>query len=503
MERNVRTILVVLTLIVSSTVASGVVGAAQGGPSIAVEVNGDRLADGDRVVVPEANLTVHIDGDENLSSVVVRIDGEDVGQYYPDGTSFEQTLDPDLHGGDNEIRVIATDETDQTNSYRATVHRDSIAPFFGLTEPFTVEPGYAFPANKTMDAVNVTLNGTVHDESNITDFEARIEGNGTVRTTVLANDSSFALNTTLGLGNSTLAIRATDEFGNERRVQTRMVVEDEADPSIELTGWRAESRRPVTVQIRATDDVGLRSLTVHPERQPERDLIDPSTELFDQGRHDVTRNTTLEFRFESVYNVTFTATDVANNTVVVTKKIAYDPITEAEAAAPDIRVDRNESGIVKDGSYLLRAVVSNGSVSRVTVESETVPGGNVTAHSVVYDGPERANVTIYQRVALEPGRNDVQIRATDSFGVQHERTIRVDTNDNASWLATTEPTTTAESTPTETTTETTTPIVPAATAEQEEPLTPVTESSVPLSPVPIIIALLFVSVVLARKSKSE
>ncbi|MGM0398067.1 MAG: hypothetical protein ACQEQY_03655, partial [Halobacteriota archaeon] len=425
MDRIVGTILLVGVLIVSSVAASGVVGAAEEGPTIAVDVNGDRLSDGDRVVVAEGNLTVDVDATEDLSTVVVRVGGEELGPFYPDGSSFERSFDPDLHGGDNEIRVIATDDADRTSGYRATVYRDSIAPHVGLSEPFSVEPGHAFPANHTVEAVNVTLNGTVTDESNVTDFEARIDGDGVVQTTRLGNDSSFGLNTTLGVGTSNLTIQATDEYGNERRARTMLIVEDEADPTIDVRGWRDESRHPVTVQVRATDDVGLHSVTVDPERQPTRDLIEPSYEIFDQGRHHVVRNVTLDFRYDSVYNVTFTAKDVENKTTEVTKTIAYDPITEAEAAAPAIRVNENESGIVNDGTYLLDAAATNGSISKVTVESETVPGGNVTAHSVVYDGPERSNVTIYERIALEEGRNAIHIRATDTFGVQHERTIHV------------------------------------------------------------------------------
>lgn len=501
MDRSVRTILVVAVLL-SSVSATGTVAAAEGDPSIAVAVNGDELPDGDRVVVADGNLTVRAEAAENLSSVVVRVDGTDLGPFYPEGSTFERTIDPDFHGGENDVQVIATDESDRTTSYRATVYRDSIAPHFGLEEPFTVEPGYAFPANHTVDDANVTLDGTVKDESNITDFRARIEGGGVVQTSDLDENSSFSLNTTLGLGNSTLTLRATDEFGNERRVRTRLIVEDEAEPSIEIRGWRDESRHPVPIQIRATDDVGLRSLTIHPERQPKRDLIEPSDELFDRGRHDVVRNTTLDFRYESVYNVTITATDVANNTVEVTKTIEYDPITEAEAAAPEIRVHENESGIVEDGTYLLSADVTNGSVSRVTAESQSVPDGNFSEHSVVYDGPERENVTIYQRVNLEPGRNDVRIRATDAFDVQHERTIRVDTRNDSHWLATTEPTTTTTSQPTTTAT-TTTPVVPQVTAEQEPPLTPVAEKRLPLSPVPLLAALGAVAVLLSRRAETE
>lgn len=507
MDRIAWAKLVVAVLVVSAVAPTGTVGAAEEAPDITVEVNGEHLSDGDRVVVDDANLTVRADAAEELSSVVIRVGGEELGPFYPDGSSYEKTIDPDLHGEDNEIRVIATDDADQTSSYRATVYRDSIAPHIGLSDPFSVEPGHAFPANHTVDAVNVSLNGTVADESNITDFEARIEGEDTVQTTHLANDSSFELNTTLGLGTSNLTIQATDEYGNERRARTMLIVEDEADPTIEVRGWRDESRQPVTVQVRARDDVGLHSVTVDPERKPQRDLIEPSYELFDKGRHDVERNVTLDFRYESVYNVTFTAKDVTNKTTTVEKTIAYDPISEAEAAAPDIEVNENESGIVNDGTYLLDAAATNGSITKVTVESETVPDGNVTDHSVVYDGPERSNVTIYERIPLEEGRNRIQIRATDTFGVEHERTIRVDSNDDSQWIATTtsssNDTTTTNGSSTTTSANTTTHPGVEVSPVEEDPLTPASKTSVPLSPLLVVLAIVVTAISLARRSKLE
>ncbi|AKH97838.1 hypothetical protein [Halanaeroarchaeum sulfurireducens] len=513
MARRVRTtvLALVLLLVVSSLSVPGVVGAADDDWTIAVDVNGESVSQGERVVVSDANLTVRISGEVDLSSVVVRVNGDDIGPFYPDGTTFTRTVDPELHGGDNSIRVIATDENERTLTHDLTVYRDSIPPFFSLSSPFTVREGYAFPSVATLDDVNesqndsvtiddanVTVRGAVHDESAVTDFEARIVNDGSEKTTGLSDDSTFELTTTLPLGNSTLEIRATDEYDNRRLAKTRIHVEDGEYPTVSFDGWQDESTEPVDVRVRATDDVGVTSLTLDPEGQPERELLEPTETLFDAGRDVVVRNATIEFRHAGVYNVTVTAKDVAGNVTRLNRTIEYDPTTEAEAAVPAIEIHEPESGMVNDGTYLLNATVTDGSVTQVAVESEPSDSESMT-YAVIYDGPVRETVSIYRRIPVEPGENDVRIRATDAYGVGHVETVTVDTTAESDWLATPTPTETTSPTPT---TSTTAPFSDV-TVRSEEPLTSVTDSSVPLSPSPAIIAMLTIAAIVWMRAQTE
>lgn len=502
MARCVRPLLVVLVLLVSTMSAASVAQTAADGPAIDVGVNGKTVVDGERVVVPEANLTVSVSGDVDLSTVVVRVNGEDVASYSPQGTTFDRTLDPELRARANDVQIIATDDNDVTSSFQTTVYRDTVPPAIGVSSPFDVEPGYVFPRNVTDAEPNVSLEGTVTDASNVTSFEAYIAGDGMVRTTDLDEDGSFSLNTTLGLGNATLQIKAADEYGNERRVRTRLLVEDEAEPELEILGWpeNGTTSDTVTARVRATDDVGVESLTVVQNGRQDQVLLEPTASLFDEGRDVVVRNVTLRLPHEGVHNVTFNATDMANNSVEVERSVEYDPVTPEEAAVPEFVVDEQQSGYLDDETYHLNATVTNGSITNVVVESARHPTGRVLSYAVVYDGSQRETVSIDRNVTVEPGSNVVRIRATDEFGTEHDRLLRIDSRNESHHLTTASPTTEPTAEPTSTTERPPTTVA-KVTAETEPPLDPVSKTSVPLSPAVSVVAMLLVAVLLSRHAE--
>lgn len=507
MARPVRPAMVAIVLVLSMAAASGVVTGADGGPTIAMSVNGDDVPHGERVVVQEANLTIRVTDDAPLETVVLRVRGDEIASYSPDGSAFERTLDEqtlgeELSARDNTIQVIATNANDQTESRRITIYKDTVPPKIGLSSPITVEPGYVFPRNVTDVGVNITLAGSVRDASTVTDFEAVLIADGHSRYASLEADGTFSMNTTLALGNTSLRIRASDEFGNERIVRTRFYVEDEEEPTIEVENWPENTTADsFTARVHATDDVGVESLTVRPMGQTEQRLLESPPTLLDRGRDDVVRNVTIELRRPGILNVTFNVTDMGNHSTELEKSIVYDPITPEEAAVPDIVVHNDSSGFLDDETYALDATIRNGSVKRVVLEAESVPGRDVSAYSVVFDGNATDRIAIHRNVSVEPGVTDLTIRVTDEFDNVHERTIRIDSREDEQELTPT--TTTTVSTGTSTAGEATPTPVATVTAQTESALEPVTETSLPLLPGVAVIGILVAIFILGFRSKRQ
>lgn len=491
MVRRVPTLLVVSLLLGTAFASTGVASGASGGPSIQVAVNGDRVADEEWVVVHETTLSVSVDSTAELGTVVVRVDGEDVATFAPDGTRFDRAVDLDLGARNNDVQVIATDENDDTSSYLVTVYRDTVPPAIGLSSPFTVQPGYVFPRNVTDAEPNVSVVGTVEDVSNVTEFEARIVGDGVVRTTTLSNTSTFALNTTLGLGNSTLRIRATDEYGNERIVRTRLEVTDESGPTVNVTDWPENvSTDTFTATVRATDDVGIEAVRVRPTGQTQRYVLEPTTSLFDKGRDAVIRDVTIDLHRPGVHNVTFNATDMANHSTEIQRTVRYDPVTPEEAAVPVFSLAEHSSGLADEGTYQLNATFANGSMTRVVVESVTADRQRVLSYGVIYNGGDNETtetVTIDRTLPVD-GRTEIHVRATDEFGATHRETIAVNPRNESAYLQTSTAPTQSPTTGQAETTSDSTPAVTNVAVQTETPLTPVTDTSVPFSPLLVPLA---------------
>jgi hypothetical protein len=493
MDRTV-TLLVVVVLIGSMGAGTGIGAAASGsgdGPSIQLGVDGEFVTDGERVVSPDPRLTFQVDSQTDIDVIVVRLDGEEVHTAEPNGTSFRRTFDPGFRARNNRVQVIATDENGTTTSQQITVYKDTVPPAIGLTSPFNVTEGYVFPQNVTDADPNISVVGSVSDASTITEFEAKIIGGGSVTTTDLTN-GSFSLNTTLGLGNTTLMIQAVDEYGNERYARTRLEVQDEEPPAINVTNWpeNGTTSDTVSARVEVTDDVGVESVTVRMEGATDRTLVEQPDTLFGQGRDSISRPVSIELPREGITNVTFNATDMANHSTEIEKTVEYDPITPEEAAVPEFHVNDSASGLIDEDTYHLNATVTNGSISRVVVESTTPWNNPVLSYEVPYSGPPRETVAIDRNLSVGDRTAKIRIQATDEFGTVYDQQWTVDPRNDSHYITTAAPTTTQPTTTQQPSTTTTTAHVePAITAKQEPPLTPVSQKTVPISPGLVPVAL--------------
>ena len=480
-------------------------------PTISVSVNGDHVADGERVVVPDGNLSVDISSEQTLSSVVVRIDDEDVVVAAPNETSYTNTLEAPFSARWNDVEVIVKAETGELWTQQLSVYKDTLRPDIGLERPFTVDSGHRFPTETAETSADVTVRGTVRDRSNITAFSATVIGGGQSVETTTLSDGDFSLNTTLVPGNNSLVIKATDEYGHRTYRTTRIKVTDESDPALTIHDWPAKTElETITPRVIATDAVAVRSVTYQIPGQPSRTLVEPTTKLLDAGRTNITKSPVLKFDRPGTYSVTFNVTDYADRWTEVTKSIEYDPVTPAERVTPDIRVDESRSGLVNESRYHLAASVENGSVARVFVESAHRWEG-VTFFETLYEGSNVSRYTINETVTIEPGHNEITVKVTDALGTEHTEVLTVDT-ENASRYdppTTRPPETSSDSTGTEpagiegdTKTEPTTAGQTRISVTEQTPIAPKTDATAPLSPLLVSVSIAVAGFVVFRRVES-
>jgi hypothetical protein len=489
---------VVLTVLLSA----GSVGA-QSGATIEVQANGASVADGDRVVVPSANLSTTVSANRTIQSVVVLLDDERIHEASQNATEYAVSLDPDFSSRSNQVQVLLKDEAGTLWTHQITVYKDDQAPDIGLEEPFTASPGYRFPSERSVDGAAIRVSGTVEDASSVTEFNLRIVGGGRSVEVETLSDGAFSLNTTLSPGNNSLILTATDEYGHQAHRSTRLTVTDEAEPAMQLRNWPRTTRTgTIRPTILATDDVAVDSIRYRIPGQPERTVLESTGKLLDAGRTNVTVEPTLTFPRDGTYNVTVNVTDTVGNFVEKTVSVTYDPVTPAERAKPTVSIDANRSGLYNDSVYRLNASVTDGIVRSVFLAA-TDSSGRVTQWESIYDGPNASTVRVERDVPIDPGKNEIRLTVTDGLNATHEYTIRVDTANASSY----EPPRTTVPALTATTAPETTEGPPTSRAHTEisvtesTPLSPVTETTSPLSPWVTVLAMVLSGFLLSRRSE--
>ena len=500
MSRSVAVTTVIVLLGATAMFAGG--GLAQADPTIELSVNGSPVEDGDRVVVPAANLSVDITGEVQLDRVEIRVDGATIHEATPGRTDYRVSLDPDFHARTNDVQVVVTGVDGGLWTHRAAVYKDTLSPDIGLESPVAVEPGYQFPDRRSRESADIHVSGVVEDVSAIEEFSARIVGGGRSVETTTLEDGAFRLNTTLAPGNNSLIVAATDEFGNRAYRRLQFEVTDAAPPSLAVEDWpnrtTSQTIRPTVV---ATDAVAVEEVRYRIPGQPRRTLIEPAASLLDRGRTNVTRVASLTFARPGTYNVTFNVTDVAGQFTELTKMVTYDPVTPAEAVAPTVRVANNRSGLYNESRYRLNATVANGSVRTVEVEARN-RYGRVRLLETVYDGPNASSVPVVLDVPIDPGRNEVEIEVVDALENEHDWTLVVDTANASSYAPPTVTTTAAELPPT------TAPSTAPTTAQKTRlpvttvtPIDPATATQSPLSPLLSVLAIALGALLALRRKE--
>ena len=488
-----------ILLVATATVAGG---AAAEAPKIELTVNGSPVTDGERVVVPSVNLSTEITGNVSISRVEIRVDGTTIHEATPETTDYRVAIDHDFHARTNDVQVVVKGPDGGLWTHQVAVYKDTLSPDIGLDSPVSVEPGYQFPDRQRREEATLSVSGVVEDAASIESFSARVVGGGRSVETTRLDGNRFRLNTTLALGNNSLIVEATDEFGNHASRRLQFHVNDESPPSLRISDWPDRTAvRTIHPTVVATDAVAVAEVRYRIPGQPGRRIVDPPAALLDGGRTNVTRRPALTFARPGTYNVTFNVTDVTEKFTEVTKTVTYDPVTPAEAVAPSVRVRTAHSGLYNETRYRLNATVENGSVRAVEVEARN-RRGRVTFLETVYDGSNRSTVPVALDVPIDPGRNEIEIAVTDALGNAHVRTLVVDTANASSYEPQTETSTTATVTATTSATQaSTTPRKTRLPVTTATPIGPATATQSPLSPLLSVAALALAALVGLRRQE--
>ncbi|QLH82621.1 hypothetical protein [Halosimplex pelagicum] len=439
--RSLSLVLLVLVSVAAPTVAAG--GAASAKPAVDVTIRSTDVADGDTYEAgTDVDITVNasvgdvaINGTE-LSEIVVRVNGEFVESVPVDGRSVTETVEPSLSNGENEIRVIVTDDAGAVNATTFTVEKDTEAPHVYLTSPYETAPWKSI-GNGTSNGSRVTIAGNIIESAGVEKLRlTRTFGGDRSARVVRDVGENFSVEMLLGYaangdGTNEFRLTATDEFGNTRVYTFAVTVEDRRAPSVSVEPVpNRTTRNKVYLTGTFRDDVGVRSanLTL---RGPDGNVTNESMiTAGDSGAPDPDRlsmsfNESLYTLFPGTYEATISVTDAAGKTTTRTVPIERVPQPKRDVA-PTIAVDRDRTVVLNDERLFLAGTAFEGVTERLVVETRVATTGETLDYQVVHSGSRRQRVEFDREVAIAGNRTTVIVRATDAKGVEHTEEFAVD-----------------------------------------------------------------------------
>ena len=462
MERLPLSVLILVVLCGVVVFSGGAAGQADG-IEINATVDGESVADGDRVVSDDRpTLSVSVAADREIQAVFVRVDGEDrYRNISVEGENFSLTRTLNVGPGRHDVTVIVS-TNQQTESLRFQYLRDLQGPVIQFSRPSNVsldeirqveanESRYRvsfrtrdFGAIRRVDLTveyfgdrAINASGTNNQgEANVTSDGRPIE-----RDSYSLNSSrrTFDREVLLGPGTTVIAVETEDEFGNTRRKRVEVTLpDDETPPRVEtLSGnfTRANGTQRLTVeqpqftwQGVAEDPVGVRTAsavarTASGSGRFVRLLTAPRSNRTDsRQRVTLTEEVGLE---PGVNYFNVTTTDLFGNDNETIYRIRYDPITLAERVEPEIRFYRNRSAVAGNETQLSVEVV-DGSVQSVVVEVQGLTTRETSFVYVAHNGENQSRVVSNQTLPIREERTRVAVRVVDAVGNEHVASLVVD-----------------------------------------------------------------------------
>ncbi|QLH77551.1 hypothetical protein HZS55_09680 [Halosimplex rubrum] len=439
--RSLSLVVLVLVSVAAPTVVAA--GAASANPSVDVTIRSTDIGEGDTYEAgTDVDLTIDASvGDAaadgtGLSDIVVRVNGDLAESIAVDGTNVTETVEPSLSNGENEIRVIVTDDAGAVDATAFTVEKDAEAPHVYLTSPYQTAPWKPID-DGTANGSRVTIAGNVIESTGVEKLRITREF-GDDRSTRALRDvgENFSVEMLLGYaegGNATNEFRltATDEFGNVRIYDFEIAVADRRAPSVSTEPFPNETaRNRVFLAGTVGDDVRVRSanLTL---RGPDGNVTGESTiaaersRALDSDRLSVPFNESLYTLYPGTYEATVSVTDATGKTTTRTVEIERVPRSERDVA-PTIAVDRDRTVVLNDGRLFLAGTAFEGVTERLVVETRLAATGETLDYQVVHSGSRRQRVEFDREVAIADNRTTVIVRATDADGVEHTEEFAVD-----------------------------------------------------------------------------
>jgi len=414
---------------------------AETGPRVNITVDGEPLGGGAAPKVgddPEMTVTASVGNDtlsgQTVSEVVVRLNGEGYTTIETANSNVTERIELDLQTGENEVRVIVTDDAGNVDATQFTVRKDSDPPYVFLTSPYETTPWRQIPDGET-SGQNVTITGQIIEDSAVEKVQLRHEF-GDYRKTYVFREAqrNITLNLTLGYSGADartneFRLTSVDEFGNVRVDEFAINHTDAAAPSVSVRPLPDETtRNRLTVAGTVTDDVWIQRANVT-IRSPDGNrtgfdrIVGPQSYELATDR----RTATFEKSFYSLdpgtYEATISVTDVAGKTT--TRTVTVDRVEGEETVAPTVSVDRDRTVVLDEGTLFLSAAAYQGVTERLVVETRDAATGETLDYRVVHSGSRQTRIDFDREVAIAPGRTTVIVRATDPTGTEHAQTFTV------------------------------------------------------------------------------
>jgi PGF-pre-PGF domain-containing protein len=425
----------------SSSVSGAAGGVAAVGPRVNVSVDGEPVSGGTAPKVgddPELTVTAAVGNDTlsggSVSEIVVRLNDEGYTTVETDNATVTERIDLDLQTGDNEVRVIVTDDAGNVDATQFTVRKDSDPPYVFLTSPYETTPWRQITDGETSGRT-VTLTGQIIEDSAVEKILLRHEFGDYGKTYVFREaQRNFTLNLTLGYSGADartneFRLTSVDEFGNVRVDEFAINHSDAAPPAVSFRPLPNETtRNRLTVSGTVSDDVWIQRANVT-IRRPDGNrsgfdrILGPRSYELDTDRRTATFEKSFYLLRPGTYEATVAVTDVRGRTT--TRTVTVDRVEGEERVAPTVTVDRDRTVVLDERTLFLSGTAYEGVTERLVIETRDAATGETVDYRVVHSGSRETRVDFDREVGIAPGRTTVIVRATDPSGTEHARTFAV------------------------------------------------------------------------------
>lgn len=497
-------------------------GSATTTPHMELSLDGHPVHNDSQIVQTDPTLRVNASvgaatpNGTTIKSIVVRINGQTLRSYSPDESPSQVAVELPLDRGNNTVTVIVEDSADNVNSRNIDVAKDDLAPWIGLTSPYSSKLTSSIP-NGTVENSLVTLGVRAGDFSALSfgridiNYTDTYESNYTNQQTdfskvrsqrIPSPDKQFTRDALLGYGNNTVTISLTDAVGNTRIQQFNLEVVDDQRPDVAIDLYPEQTTdHKIDLSGTISDNVWLRNASIHVVNVDRKEEIDNASagyklwnytkQLKDATPYDYARSgRQLQFNEslllqQGTSKITIKATDHLGQTVKRTITIErLQSANQAKSQPPNVTLDRNRTRLGPDGRVRLVASISDPDwdIDNIAIETANLSTGKildfeqyrslgnrnaVSINTTLRSGHGTGAIVVRARARDRDGHEDVAVKQLARQTTHPSQPVTPDT--------TTSPPTTTSTTPQPTTK---TPSTPVQTTQPPTPTaTPTNESA--------------------------
>lgn len=412
----------------------GLLATAEPSASISVTIDGTAIHEGDLYTTdsdPTMNVSATAPDDRTLEQVTVQVDGYADTTISPDGTSFSDTVVPDLDHGNNTVKILVEDSAGDVTSHTFTVQKDTHPPTVYLTSPYYSD-GYRH-SSAEINTTNVTIAGVIDDLNEVTqatltyDHEDTDYG-GTMD--VLNDSGKFSRGLVLGEGKNTLKLIVDDRFDNAAVYQYTITVNDTESPSLNVTSEVPSTTDSDTLVLEGTlaDNVWVQNATV------ERSMNGSTKEwqLVENEGYSVSGDR-LSLTFEQEVTLlngsntlNLTVKDSTGHSATENFTVDYTPPDDTEEdRAISVEINHEWTKFIDERTLQIVGTASGTDIGQLTIETFTADGTTVD-YVIAHQGSQATDLSFETTVRTAPNQTRVLVRAFDPKRDGDTATVWVD-----------------------------------------------------------------------------